>query len=232
MDCTTRGVVNKHAPENTLAAFRRAEQLGADAIELDVQISKRPSAGMSRVPFVFHDQRTNRLTRLRGLLSSRTPAQIQEMRVAGHSIPSLQEALTATTRPIFLEVKDPHGIREILATALPHKERVTVITFYPHVLLRARGLGFKTGVLSFTGRLGWPIARLLNTNYLITHSKSITEKLLRKCQRKGVNVVAWGVEEQEHARQLMKMGVHGIVSDERLTQPPVTMPRVLYRKVA
>ena len=52
--------------ENTLPAFERAIELGADFVELDVQVSS------DGVLVVFHDLDLDRLTPLRGPLRRRT----------------------------------------------------------------------------------------------------------------------------------------------------------------
>ncbi|WKB37060.1 glycerophosphodiester phosphodiesterase family protein [Terrilactibacillus sp. S3-3] len=43
-------------PENTMSAFKAAEQAGADGIELDVQLSK------DGVPVIIHDESLERTT--------------------------------------------------------------------------------------------------------------------------------------------------------------------------
>ena len=45
-----------HAPENTMPAFELAWQLGADGIELDVQLTK------DGVPVVIHDETVDRVS--------------------------------------------------------------------------------------------------------------------------------------------------------------------------
>ena len=54
------------APENTLAAFDRADALGADAIETDVRLSR------DGVVMVFHDEDTRALTGAPGTIEART----------------------------------------------------------------------------------------------------------------------------------------------------------------
>ena len=55
-----------HAPENTMAAFERALQLGADGIEFDVQ---RSSDGRL---MIFHDDELRRTTNREGSLRKLT----------------------------------------------------------------------------------------------------------------------------------------------------------------
>src|SRR5262249_13206434 len=57
-------------PENTLAAFRRAEALGAHMIELDVQLTR------DREVVVVHDWTLGRCSNGRGRVSARTLAEL------------------------------------------------------------------------------------------------------------------------------------------------------------
>jgi glycerophosphoryl diester phosphodiesterase len=61
------------APENTLAAFSLAVALGADGVEMDVQLSRDGR------PVVMHDTRVNRTTNAKGSVSRLTLAQLQRL---------------------------------------------------------------------------------------------------------------------------------------------------------
>ena len=58
-----------YAPENTLAGIRAALEIGADAVEIDVQ------ASADGVPVLMHDLTLDRTTSGKGDLSSFTAAQ-------------------------------------------------------------------------------------------------------------------------------------------------------------
>src|SRR5262245_34742321 len=83
------------APENTLAAFREAIRLGADAIELDVQLSA------DGVPMVIHDLTVDRTTNGHGSVASFASRDLRRLdagawyssRFRGERIPTLEEAL-------------------------------------------------------------------------------------------------------------------------------------------
>ena len=199
---------SKKAPENTLAAFRAAEEHGAHAIELDVQVTREG------IPVVFHDQLMNRVTSMRGRLTARTFSQLQAARVGQEKIPTLQETLHRTKLPIFLEVKDPHGIDEMLRVASPHKKRVTLISFHPHVLVKAKQAGFKTGLLTVTGVIGRRLAPRLKVDYLAPHARYTGRKLIEAATKHGIKVLPWGAKSPEHARELLERGAHGVISDE------------------
>lgn len=81
--------------ENTMAAFQKAVEQGADGIELDVQLTE------DGIPVVVHDPDLSRLAGIRRLVSSMTSAELTTIRVgrkysrfiAGHHIPTLIEAV-------------------------------------------------------------------------------------------------------------------------------------------
>jgi glycerophosphoryl diester phosphodiesterase len=74
-----------HVPENTLAGIRAALEIGADAIEVDIQ------AGADGVPVLMHDLTVNRTTDGSGDLASLTPRQLRALDAGGERVPSEPE---------------------------------------------------------------------------------------------------------------------------------------------
>src|SRR3954447_14797732 len=72
-----------HAPENTMAAFERARDAGADGIELDVRLDG------DRNVVVFHDDKPGRLTGRSGHRADVKTAERRELRVGGEPVPLL-----------------------------------------------------------------------------------------------------------------------------------------------
>ena len=100
-------------PENTLLSFRKAIELGVDAVEFDVWLSK------DGVPVIIHDQDTLRVTGVPGLVTERTLAELKALdtgshkgaEFAGERIPTLEEVLRLIQglRPelrLGVEIKD------------------------------------------------------------------------------------------------------------------------------
>ena len=101
------------APENTLAAFQRALDMGVDMIELDVRHTKDSEI------IVFHDQHLDRTTNGTGDVHDYTLAQIKELRAgswgewgkdtiyADQKVPTLKEALDLINGQckVLIEVK-------------------------------------------------------------------------------------------------------------------------------
>jgi glycerophosphoryl diester phosphodiesterase len=94
-----RTVPNHMAPENTIQAFRRAVEQGADGIEFDVIVTK------DGVPVVVHDDELNRNVEgaarkgtEMGRVSEKTLQEVQQYNVGhGEKIPSLRETLNYIT---------------------------------------------------------------------------------------------------------------------------------------
>lgn len=83
-------------PENTMPAFKKALEIGADIIELDLFTSRDGHL------FILHDRTLDRTTNGQGLASERTLSELQELdagshfnsKYSGERIPSFKEVLT------------------------------------------------------------------------------------------------------------------------------------------
>src|SRR5438067_10660640 len=101
-----RGASGTH-PENTMAAFRRAVDVGAGMIELDVQLTR------DRHVVVIHDATLDRTTDGRGPVSAVTLAELRRLDgggwfapgFAGERVPTLAEVLAAVHVPVNVELK-------------------------------------------------------------------------------------------------------------------------------
>src|SRR5437868_11167811 len=86
---------NRLTPENTMSAFRKAQELGATAFELDVQLSK------DGIPVVIHDGSLERTTDGEGMVAEHTFEELCELDAGSwfgnefieEKIPSLEEVL-------------------------------------------------------------------------------------------------------------------------------------------
>jgi glycerophosphoryl diester phosphodiesterase len=140
-----------YAPENTLAAFRRALELGADGFELDVTLSA------DGVPVVIHDDTVDRTTDGSGAVARLTLAQLKQLSAgkkfgpefAGEHVPTLAEVFAAFSQPAIINVelkRDPSPGRELAAkvVALIHEHqvarRVILSSFYYDNLQRIKQL--------------------------------------------------------------------------------------------
>ncbi len=94
-------------PENTMAAFRGAVNIGADMIELDVLLSK------DNIPVVFHDAMLDKKSNGKGLVSEYTVQELKELdagswfdpKFRGEKIPTLEEVLIYTKDKIAVNIE-------------------------------------------------------------------------------------------------------------------------------
>ena len=142
---------NAVAPENTLPAFEKALELGADGIELDVQ------ATADGALVVLHDFSLGRTTTGAGLLRARTLAQLADVDAgarfgepfAGTPIPTLEQVFDLVGERCFVNVEiknvDWDGGREAetLTRMIQRRalhELVIVSSFNPFSLRKMRRL--------------------------------------------------------------------------------------------
>lgn len=94
-------------PENTMIAFRKAVQMNAEMIELDVALSK------DGIPVVFHDKRLNQHTNGRGKLSNYTLDELKQFdagswfdpQFSNQTIPTLREVLAFASGTVALNIE-------------------------------------------------------------------------------------------------------------------------------
>ncbi|MDZ7689984.1 MAG: glycerophosphodiester phosphodiesterase family protein [Balneolaceae bacterium] len=94
-------------PENTMAAFRGAVDMGAEMIELDILLSK------DGVPVAFHDARLGSHTNGSGRLENYTLEQLKQLdagawfdaKFTGQRIPTLDEVLEFAKGKIALNIE-------------------------------------------------------------------------------------------------------------------------------
>lgn len=216
-----------HAPENTLAAFRRAVELGATFIETDLQITRD-----ARV-IAIHDLTLDRTTNGEGQVHLQTLEQVRALDAgswfgdrtfAGERIPTLEEILDFAKEHdviFYLEIKSGSawGVEHIVAAALRDHNastRVVILSFDPSALdtLHRVDPTLMTGLLCEhpSGDLVERTVRA-GARQLVARGDLITPGIVEKAHHAGLQVVAWTINEPEQIRQLIAMGVNGIISD-------------------
>ncbi|HEX2569321.1 MAG TPA: glycerophosphodiester phosphodiesterase [Polyangia bacterium] len=220
------------APENSLLAFRRARELGADGVELDVM-----RCGSGEV-VVFHDDDLWRLGGRPGAIRSLPLAALREIDLGGGArIPTLAEALEEIGPELLVnvELKAPErrglehlaavrdeglavAVAEILQRA-PRAERFIVSSFDPFLLGRFRRISPRTASaylfhhqLAYPLRAAWPAA-LLKPVALHPEVDLVTAQALRQWHRAGYAVNVWTVDDAREIAWLAALGVDGIITN-------------------
>ncbi len=111
-------------PENTLAAYRAAIDLGADYFEVDVQTT---SDGRL---VLMHDRTVDRTTNGKGAVDQLTFAEIRKLKVGGEQVPTFDEALALANGRIRVYVDAKRVSAEDLVAALDrHKMDGHVVVY-------------------------------------------------------------------------------------------------------
>lgn len=134
------------APENTLAAIRLAWEQRADAVEVDVHLSKDGRL------IVIHDDNTRKTAGVRRKVNDQTLTELKRLEVgnwkapkwAGEPIPTLAEVLDATPpgKRLFVEVKCgpeclPEFERVLKSSRVPPRQ-LTAIGFDLEIMQRLK----------------------------------------------------------------------------------------------
>lgn len=215
-----------HAPENTMAAFRKAVALGATFIETDLQLSRDAH-------FVaVHDETVNRTTSGCGSVHDLTLAELRELdagswfgsEFSGERIPTLEEILQFSKKNdvvFYLEMKPSGawgGEHAVVAALRESGEipRAVVISFDPSMVLNVHTIDptVMTGLLC-DGQLEKPVEKALEigARQLAVRGDLVTPALLEQARKKDLQVVCWTINHPAHMRLLIEAGVHGIMSD-------------------
>ena len=225
-------------PENTLAAFAHAAELGADAIECDVHLSSDGE------PVVIHDYTLERTTDAAGPVSDRTARELSELDAGHHfavngafpfrgqglHVPRLAEVLDRWRGPVIVEIKGerPETAERALDVIreLGARDRVIIGGFSGVVLDAVRrvapGVPTSASRDEITAALigtaaGQPLVRGAFTVYQAPiryqGQNGVHEAFVRAARALQIPVQVWIVDDPEEMRQLIRWGATGIISD-------------------
>jgi len=221
-------------PENTLASFRSALEVGADLVELDVQRTRDGHV------VVIHDVTVDRTTDGKGKVTDLTLAQIRALS-AGHPekygsqfqkerVPTLSEALDllrGRTR-VMIEIKkesvgaedSDDGIEALLVNEV-EKARlagdVALISFERRALLRckARAPRIRRGQLFYRAEPEdvISIAKEVETDLVMPEKGMLTEALRDLTHEAGLKVATWVVDDPAELSNLARFDLYGVGSN-------------------
>lgn len=204
-----------HAPENTLASVEKAILLGADLIEVDVQ---RTSDGHL---VIIHDKRIDRTTNGTGSVSGLSLRALRELDAgAGQCIPTVEELLqTAEGRVgLILELK-VKGLAEQVCKSVYHSGftgQVIYASFLHDEVRFIREVDPRAKTMALFGRLLHdPIMAAQNAkaSHIGFSYITVTKSMVEACHQRGLVVFAYTVNDRQDIKEVMSLGVDGIVSD-------------------
>lgn len=211
-----------YAAENTIAAFARALEMGADAIELDVHVAKTGEI------MVIHDATVERTTGGHGRVADKSLEALKELRTADNqTIPTLKETLDFVNNRavIFIEVK-VSGIAKELGQLIESeihsgkwsREKLIVISF-DHDELRELRNHFPKILIgaSFDKIVSWKDAYAKLADFspecLVVFVDEADGHLVKEIHSAGMKIHVWTANTPERIEYAKLLKVDGIMSD-------------------
>jgi glycerophosphoryl diester phosphodiesterase len=200
-------------PENSIPAFRRAIDLGAQAIELDVH------GTIDGTLIVHHDPIVNAPGLPPRRIAELSAAEIKRFRLEQDiEMPTLGAVLDAvgTDATVYVEIKasaiEPLVVREIRQ----HETTCAVHSFDHRIVKTVKSIfpAVRTGVLQVARHVD-PVASLVASDAqdLWQDVSFIDEDLVSRAHSVNARVIAWTANDAEHWETLRRIGVDGICTD-------------------
>lgn len=222
-----RGSAGTH-PENTMPAFEEALRVGADGLELDVQMTK------DGVLVLIHDEKVDRTSDGKGWVKDFTFAEIRQLdfgvtfseAFAGTRIPTLEEVLArfgGTALEFHIELKNgivryPGLEDKVMALVQEYglEERVTLSSFnhYSLVDIHRSCPHMKTAILFMEGLYEpWHYARSIGASALHCNLPVAVPEFLQGAALDGMPVRPFIVNNETHIKNLILARCDGIFTD-------------------
>ncbi len=223
-----------HAPENTLAAFRRGLELGSDGVECDVHLSADGRL------VVIHDATVDRTTDGKGRVGDLTLSELKALDAGSwfgdgfraERLPTLEEVFEVVReagrergRPCWLFVELKHGrdvypgIEEELMRAIAHSglaAQTAVISFDHRAIAKLRELdpALRTAALYDARPVNSAaLARSAGAGWIGPAVKWVDALEVAQARAAGLEVFVWTANQEEAMRRVLQLGVTAVGSD-------------------
>jgi glycerophosphoryl diester phosphodiesterase len=217
-----------YAPENTMAAFEKAVQLGSNGIECDVQMTKDGHL------VICHDEEVDRTTDGKGFIKDFTFKELSALDAGswfgkefrGQRVPLLSELLElvkGTGLGLNIEIKSGivlyPGIEEKVLSeveAFGLQNKVIISSFNHYSVHEAKRLApsVKAGILYMEGLFEpWNYMRSVGCECAHPFYMSLVPEVAAEIKGKGFMINVFTVNDPEHAVKLAAMGVDIIITN-------------------
>jgi glycerophosphoryl diester phosphodiesterase len=209
------------APENTIPAFLRAVEFGADAVELDVRLTS------DGVMVVYHYFYLDKITDLTGPIFTHTWQEIRQARFQGqtgpeNNIPLLDQVLDRLAGRIGLEIEikgpESESVETLVSVLKNHPktlDKLEFTSYEPMLLHNLQRLmpGVPTDLLIPRSEpwMGLDVVaftalhrgRMAGARAVHLHPSQLDDEMVSLIRSRGMEVHAWDVNDQE-ALQLVE----------------------------
>ncbi|MFS0863410.1 glycerophosphodiester phosphodiesterase [Fredinandcohnia sp. 179-A 10B2 NHS] len=222
-----RGSAGTH-PENTMISFKEAARVGADGIELDVQMTK------DGVLVVIHDETVNRTTNGKGWVKDFLFKDLKKLdashkfkeKVGFCGIPTLEEVFDwVSTQKIKVNVElktglVPYkGIEEKTVDMIRNfklDDRIILSSFNHYSMVTCRQLtsSIDIAILFMEGIYEpWVYAKRIGANSLHPYHPVAKKEMIEEAQKNGFPVRPFTVNDEKKLLQFAENGVSALITD-------------------
>lgn len=223
------------APENSLAAIRRAIELGSDWVEIDVQESRRDGTVL-----VAHDRDLMRVAGSPVVVRDADPAELADLdigsrfaaRFADQRVPTLREvlALCRDRVGVIIELKyyghekklEERVVELVEEAGMSAQVRVMSLSYEGVHRMRKLRPDWNYGLLS---SLSVGDLTRLDLDFLGIQASQAGPRLLHRAHRAGLEVFVWTVNDPADMSAHLSMGVDGLITDDPSTALTVLRER-------
>lgn len=209
-----------YAPENTLASFAKALELGTRMVEFDVYRCK------SGELVVIHDNNVKRVTQVRGFVEEMTLDELKKLRVQGaEKIPTLDQVLDFIDRRmrVNIEIKGRNVVQSLAQTLAAYVEQrgwvysdFLVSSADQPELMHFKELcsQVKCGVIISGVPLGYALqVQKLGVSYMMVEHPFIHKELVGDAHQRGLKIFGFTVNDVDDCNRLKLLGVDGVFSN-------------------
>ena len=200
-------------PENSIPAFLRAIELGADAIELDVH------ATLDGTLVVHHDDAVNAPGEPQRKIAQTSSSELKNFPLAdGIEIPSLADVFSAIGDKafVYVEAKAP-DIEPLVTRAVRESNTRCAIHSFDHRIVKTVKKilpAIRTGVLEVSRHIDPAVTlRATGAEDLWQEVSFIDEELVARVHSVNGRVIAWTANDADQWETLRRIGVDGICTD-------------------
>lgn len=209
-----RGASRAEKPGNTVAAFERARELGADWVELDVRLTA------DRAHAVHHDAELPDGRPICELGAGELPEFVPLLDVALAACTGMGVNVEIKNSPNDVDFDASRSLAEAVVAELSGfaRDRVLVTSFDVGSIDRVRSLDptLPTGLLAYDLEEPQPmidLAAARGHGAINPWDPYVTHDFMARARDAGLEVNVWTVNEVDRMRELIELGVDAIITD-------------------
>lgn len=222
-----RGASGRY-PENTILAFEKALEFGANGIETDVQMTK------DGILVLMHDEMVNRTTDGIGFVKDFTFSEIKKLDAGSYFSKEYVNEKVTSVEELLLMVKGKNiilnfeiknniieypNIEEKLLDIIYRygmQKNVIISSFNHYSMVKIKKLSseIKTGLL-YMENLYCPekYAKYVGAEAIHPYYYSVNREIVNKVKQEGIMINTFTVNDTNYMKYLMDLGVDGIITN-------------------